>query len=390
MSMPSRSSTGRGPLIAATLIVVSVLVLIAVLLMGGATLDGVWRSFFPPPAVTQQGREIRSLYDLVFYIAVAIFVIVEVVIVYTVFRYRRKPGDDTLPPQTHGNNLVEVIWTLIPTVIVAVLFFFSWQSLTKVDAVSASAPVQIRAVAARFQWQFDYLDANSQDPANDAPLFSQFLPQGEGGGMYVPVGVPVKVTLISPDVIHAFYVPQFLFKRDVVPGAANQFEFTVDQPGVYRGQCAELCGAFHGAMVFEVRAVDQAEFQTWLQDKIEGAPPASPSAPPSGEPPPSGQPPPSGEPPPSGAVTISAANASSFEQSAVQVPAGVAFTLTFDNKDVLPHNVAIRDASGAELFQGEIFTGPAKRDYQVPALPAGSYTFVCSVHPNMTGTLTAN
>jgi plastocyanin len=136
--------------------------------------------------------------------------------------------------------------------------------------------------------------------------------------------------------------------------------------------------------------VDQAEFQTWLQDKIEGAPPASPSAPPSGEPPPSGQPPPSGEPPPSGAVTISAANASSFEQSAVQVPAGVAFTLTFDNKDVLPHNVAIRDASGAELFQGEIFTGPAKRDYQVPALPAGSYTFVCSVHPNMTGTLTAN
>jgi len=165
MSTPSRSSAGRGPLVAATLIVVSVVVIILILALNGATPASVWQSFFPPPPATDQAREIKSLYDLVFYIAVAIFLVVEVVIVYTVFRYRRKPGDDELPPQTHGNNLVEIIWTVIPTVIVAVLFFFSWQSLNKVDVVSAEAPVQIRAVAARFQWQFDYLDQRPRIPA---------------------------------------------------------------------------------------------------------------------------------------------------------------------------------------------------------------------------------
>ena len=393
MSMPSRSSTGRGPLIAATIIAVVVIVAIAVLLMGGATLGGIWSSFFPPPAVTDRGHEVRSLYDLVFYIAVAIFVIVEVLIVYTVFRYRRKPGDDELPPQTHGNNLVEVIWTLIPTAIVAVLFFFSWQSLTKVEAVSATGAVQIRAYAERFQWRFDYLDANAADPANDDPLFQQFLPQGEGGGMIVPVGVPIKVTLVSPDVIHAFYVPQFLFKKDVVPGAANQFEFTVDEEGVYRGQCAELCGAFHGAMRFEVRAIPQAEFQTWLDEQIDKAnnPPPSPSAPASGEPPPSGSAPPSGEPPPAGAVTITASNPAAFDTTAVQAPAGTAFTLHFDNKDpAVPHNVVITDPAGTAVFTGDVINAGQAADYQVPALSAGTYPFHCALHPNMTGTLTAS
>ena len=120
MSTPSRSSTGRGPLIAATLIVVSVVVIILILAARGATPASIWQSFFPPPPATDQAREISDLYDLVFYIAVAIFLVVEIVIVFTVFRYRRKPGDDELPPQTHGNNLVEIIWTVIPTVIVAV------------------------------------------------------------------------------------------------------------------------------------------------------------------------------------------------------------------------------------------------------------------------------
>ena len=189
MSTPSRSSAGRGPLIAATIIALAVIVTIAVLVAGAAPRSrGVWQSFFPPPPATDQAREIKQLYDIVFYIAVAIFLIVEVAIVYTVFRYRRKPGDDELPPQTHGNNLVEIIWTVIPTIIVAVLFFLSWQSLNKVDTVSAEVPVQIRAVAARFQWSFDYLEPASTEPARDKALFTQFLPQGEGGGMVVPVG----------------------------------------------------------------------------------------------------------------------------------------------------------------------------------------------------------
>jgi cytochrome c oxidase subunit 2 len=392
MSTPSRSPTGRGPLIAATLVVIAIVVAIVVLWGGGATLGGVWQSFFPPPAATVQGREVRGLYDFVFFIAVAIFLVVEGVIVFTAFRYRRKPGDDDLPPQTHGNNLVEVIWTVIPTVIVAVLFFFSWQTLDKVDAVTGQNDVHIRANAARFQWSFDYLDPT--DP--NKVLFSQFLPQGEGGGMVIPVGVPVKVTLHSPDVIHAFYVPRFLFKRDVVPGKANEFEFTADEAGVYRGQCAELCGPFHGSMQFEVRALPQAEFQTWLQQQIQQANQPSPSAPPpapsgSGAPPPSGSaaPPPSGSAPPAaGAVNVTAQGIK-FLEATLTAPAGAPFTIHFDNKDPsTPHNVEILDQSNASKFKGQIVTGPASADYQVPALQAGTYKFQCTVHPTMTGTLT--
>ena len=401
MSTPSRSSTGRGPLIAATLIVVSVVVIILILAARGATPASIWQSFFPPPPATDQAREIKDLYDLVFYIAVAIFLVVEIVIVFTVFRYRRKPGDDELPPQTHGNNLVEIIWTVIPTVIVAVLFFFSWQSLNKVDVVSAEVPVQIRAVAARFQWQFDYLDPASTNPGVDEQLFTQFLPVGEGGGMVVPVGEKIKMTLVSPDVIHAFYVPRFLFKRDVVPGRFNQFEFTVDEPGVYRGQCAELCGPFHGSMLFEVHALPAAEYQAWFDQQVAAAnasppPPGSPA--PSGQPGASGQPPASGGPAPSpggggsaGQTVELSAKGVAFSTNALQAPAGAPFTLHFDNQDPsIPHNVEIKDASGGSKFKGDIFPGVAAKDYQVPALAAGSYTFVCDVHPNMTGTLTAS
>jgi len=402
MSTPSRSSAGRGPLVAATLIVVSVAVVILVLATHGATPASIWQSFFPPPPVTDQAREIKSLYDLVFYIAVAIFLVVEIAIVFTVFRYRRKPGDDELPPQTHGNNLVEIIWTVIPTVIVAVLFYFSWQSLNKVDTVSAEAPVQIRAVAARFQWQFDYLDPATPDPGHATQLFTQFLPSGEGGGMIVPVGEKIKMTLVSPDVIHAFYVPRFLFKRDVVPGRFNQFEFTVDEPGVFRGQCAELCGPGHGAMLFEVHALPAAEYQAWFDQQVAAAnaapPPSGSPAAPSGQPAPSAQPPASGGPSPSaggggapGQTVELSAKGVAFSTNALQAPAGAPFTLHFDNQDAsIPHNVEIKDGSGGSVFKGDIFPGVAAKDYQVPALQAGTYSFVCDVHPNMTGTLTAS
>ncbi|HEX4936568.1 MAG TPA: cytochrome c oxidase subunit II, partial [Gemmatimonadaceae bacterium] len=278
MSTPPRSVTGSGPLVAAIIIIVTAGIALVALAATGITPQRAWDSFFPVTPVTEQGDRIKALYDIVFYIAAAIFFAVEGVIVWAVFRYRRKPGDDELPAQTHGNNLIEVIWTVIPTAIVAVLFVLSWQTLNEVDTATAGnqepADVRIRANAAQFQWTFDYLDDAGQT------VFTQNVPQGEAGGMVVPVGRPVLVSLRSPDVIHAFYVPQFLFKRDVIPGRENVFEFTVDEPGVYRGQCAELCGTFHAAMVFEVRAVPAAEYDTWLAQQIEQAnatPPPAPS-----------------------------------------------------------------------------------------------------------------
>src|SRR3954470_10953911 len=154
----TRPSTGA---IVAGIIVLAALALLVVAAVRGVNLgkaaNDVMGSMFPPQAVTEQGREIRNLYTIVFLIAAAIFLVVEGLIIWTVIRYRRKPGDDSLPPQTHGNNIAEFLWTIIPTIIVIFLFVVSWQTLNAVDAVSANPQTKIRAVAAQFQWQFDYL-----------------------------------------------------------------------------------------------------------------------------------------------------------------------------------------------------------------------------------------
>ena len=247
---------------------------------------------FPPIAVTTQGAEIRDLYTIVFLIAVAIFIVVEGLIIWTVIRYRRKPGDDTLPPQTHGNNIAEFVWTIVPTILVIFMFVISWQTLNSVDKSSDDAQTKIRAVAGQFQWTFDYLAPDG----DDHPLH-RVHPAGraQDGGMIVPAGRTVQLSLVSNDVIHAFYVPQFLFKRDVVPGRTNQFDFTVNESDVgqtFRGQCAELCGSGHSIMLFEVKALSAADFDAWLAEKSKPAPSAPPA--PSGEPAPSGQPAPSG------------------------------------------------------------------------------------------------
>jgi len=370
MSMPPRSRTGSGPLLAGLIIAAVVLVGIVALAAAGATPASVWNSFFPmhgTGGVTDRSTSVQNLYDIVFYIAVVIFLLVEGLIVWSVFRYRRKPTDTDLPPQTHGNNLIEVIWTIVPTAIVIFLFVASWQTLNTVDA-AAPAQVNVRAVAAQFQWSFDYLDEQG------GTVFTQQLPSGEAGGLVLPVGEPVHIELRSADVIHAFYVPKFLFKRDVVPGKDNTFDFTVEEPGTYGGQCAELCGGGHAAMVFDVHAVSRTEYNTWLTDQVAKAN-ATPAPAPSGE---------AAGP----TIELEALNVA-FNTGTLEAPKDAPFTIHFKNDDNgVPHNVEIKDGGGAEAFKGDIVTGVTETSYAVPPLPAGSYTFLCTVHPNMTGTLT--
>jgi cytochrome c oxidase subunit 2 len=378
MSMPSRPRTGSGALLAGLIILVVIVATIGVLLAAGITPQRAWDSFFPvggADPVTDRAKATRSLYNIVFLIGATIFVIVEAMIVFTVFRYRRKTDDDTLPPQTHGNNLVEVIWTAIPTAIVLFLFVMSWQTLNTVEAKAPNPDVYVRAIAARYQWTFEYLDSADGVGLNPKVLFSQPLPVGEDGGLVLPVGEPVHISLTSKDVIHAFYVPKFLFKRDVVPGKFNAFDFTVDEPGTYRGQCAELCGPFHGSMVFEVHAKPKAEFDTWLADAIAKAS-ATPTPAPSAD--------------AGGAVVEAAAKDVAFTTPALTAAPDKAFTIHFTNNDLagVQHNIAIKDASGAEVFKGDLVDGGKDGNYSVPALKAGAYTFSCTVHPNMTGTLT--
>jgi len=348
-------------------------VVLLIAIIGLIFWSGAGAALYPPKAATIQGEEVSKLYDIVFAIAAAIFILVEGLIVWSILRYRRRPGDTDLPPQTHGNNFVEALWTIIPTIIVLYLFAISWQTLNTVDYTSVAngqqPDVQIHVIAGQFQFQFEYLDAQGKH------LATQTKPAGADGGMAVPVGKKVYVTLSSGDVIHAWYVPRFLFKRDIIPGQTNHFEFTVDPAeagNTFRGQCAELCGIGHNAMQFSVTAMTQADYDAWLAKLVETAN-ATPAPAPSG----------------AATLTLSAKNIA-FESKDLSAPADTPFVIAFKNDDPssITHDVQIKDGSGKVLQTQDTIPGGTAANYQYTPLAAGTYTFFCSVHSNMTGTLT--
>jgi cytochrome c oxidase subunit 2 len=348
-------------------------VVLLVAIVGIVLWSGQGNALYPPAAVTEEGRAISDLYNLVFAIAVVIFVAVEGLIVWSILRYRRRPGDVDLPPQTHGNNLVEALWTLIPTVIVLYLFAVSWDTLNKVEAVSATPDVRIHVIAGQFSFQFEYLDGDKQH------IVTQTKGIGEGGGMAVPVGRNVYVTLTSNDVIHAWYVPRFLFKRDVVPGQENHFEFKVDESEAgqtFNGQCAELCGVGHRDMRFSVTAMTQADFDAWIAKLVETANATPPPA-------------------PSGAPVLElAAKNIAYDKHELSVPANAPFVIDLKNEDIpsITHDIDIRQSDGTTVVQDEeAIPGGEARQYTFDALPAGTYIFICGQHPTvpaMRGTLT--
>jgi cytochrome c oxidase subunit II len=340
--------------------------------------------FFPPSSASAEGREIVALYEFTFWIAAAVFLLVEGLILWNVFRYRRRKGDDTLPHQTHGNLFAEILWTAVPAVIVLVLFVVSLQTLSKVEARSPEPGVVVDVYGFQWQWAFGY-----DCPADFEQTFTKIDDCGlaltglgnKGPEMVLPVNEPVRIRLHGTDVNHAFYVPRFLYKKDVIPGQVNSFEVNIEEPGTYTGQCAEFCGLAHASMNFTVRAVDRSEFETWKQRAEEEAA-ASPTPGPSGPP---------GSPGQEGAVVeLSASNAQAFDQTSAEAPADRPFAIQFRNDDpAAPHNVAIRQATPEGDFVGMPIADPGtEATYQPPPLAAGEYTFYCSVHPNMQGTLT--
>jgi cytochrome c oxidase subunit 2 len=330
----------------------------------------------PPTPETTQAKDIFSLYTIVFVMGAIVFFGVEGMIIWSVIRYRRR--DDRLPDQLHGNTLIEIVWTVIPTVIVLALFVISTITLTTIDAKSSNPAVTIEVDAFQWQWTFHYLD-NDNDPTND---YSVTGTAANPPVMGLPTGQPIKLILHSQDVIHSFYVPHFLIKRDVIPFPAGQpdntLEFTITDAGTYAGQCAEFCGDLHSRMTFSVMAMAPADYATWLTNAKAGNTPA-PSA--------------SGGASASPGASVTTLNITAeqiaFDTKTLEAPAGQPFVIHFVNKDAMQHNVAIYDAAGKALFTGQII-GQGTVDYQVPALAAGDYHFQCDVHPTiMFGTLTA-
>jgi cytochrome c oxidase subunit II len=204
--------------------------------------------------------------------ALVVGIAVWILIAYAAIRYRKRKGrEDELPRQTAYNLPLEVVYTIIPFVIIAVLFFFTVSTQNRVQQRSDDPDVTVAVNAFKWNWQFVYpetTDDNGGEPVSTVGSSTE-IPI-----LVVPTDQTIRFELASADVIHSFWVPEFLFKLDVIPGNENGrdnvFEVTVREQGAFVGRCAELCGSYHAFMNFEVRAVSGADFQSYLTARESG------------------------------------------------------------------------------------------------------------------------
>ena len=200
-------------------------------------------------------RLIQNLFMPILWIALVIFVGIEGFLIFSMIVYRRRPGNEAIPEQIHGNNRVEALWMAIPAAIVLVLAVITFQTM----AVQAEAPGEgalvVEVSAHQWWWEFSYPDLGVVT-ANE---------------LYLPIGQEVDLRLESEDVIHSFWIPKLAGKIDVVPGIENRKSFVTEQPGRYEGQCSEFCGIAHAQMRLVAFVVAPVEFEAWVEKQRAGA-----------------------------------------------------------------------------------------------------------------------
>jgi cytochrome c oxidase subunit II len=223
-----------------------------------------------PRPITDEAESIRDLYLLVLGMAVIVFIAVEAALVFALIRFRKK--DDDLPPQIHGNNLLEVIWTAIPVMIVLVLFVFSFLVLIDVEGAADDDDLTVDVVGFQFSWAFTYDLADlGRKQSNQQGEITIRGTAAQEPVLVIPVNEPVEFKLSSPDVIHSFYVRDFLYKLDIIPGRDNRFTVTARETGIYDAQCAELCGVNHALMRFKLHVMERDEFDRWIAEQASKA-----------------------------------------------------------------------------------------------------------------------
>lgn len=196
----------------------------------------------------------QDLFWIVFWWAVGVFVVVELLLLFVVLRFRQRPHQG-IPTQTHGSTRLEIAWTLAPALVLVSIGIPTVSTIWDLAAPPAVA-MQVKVVGHQFWWEFQYPDLGIVT-AND---------------LHIPVGETVSFTLETGDVIHSFWVPKLAGKQDMVPTHSNALWLRADSPGMYYGQCAELCGIQHAQMRFRVIAQPRSEFEAWA--KAQRTPPA--------------------------------------------------------------------------------------------------------------------
>ena len=206
-----------------------------------------------PDAVTTQGQDNMVWLWRVFLIgAVAVTALIWILVIISVIRFRRR--SDEIPSQKQYNIPLEIAYTIAPLVVVAILFGLTVYAQNGFTSLSAQPAVTVEVEGFQWQWQFRYPDdgvtVTGSEQANAA--------------LVLPVGESIRFHLVSDDVNHSFWVPQFLEKRDLIPGVNNEIDVTITEPGEWTGRCAEYCGLDHWQMKFDVIAVPREQYTAWI------------------------------------------------------------------------------------------------------------------------------
>jgi cytochrome c oxidase subunit 2 len=231
---------------------------IALLSSTTALAEGPW----PNDPQGPQARAIADLYWIMFVAAVVVLAIVDGAIIYSGIKFRERPGH--VAKQFHDNNLLELTWTVIPTLMVVSFSVLSWQKLDFINNTRGGEQMVIQAAGQQWQWLFVY-------PHEDRfkLLDGTYLVTPEE--LHIPVGTKVRIALSAKDVIHSFWVPSIGGKKDAVPGRATELWIQADKPGAYKGQCLEFCGDGHADMLITLVAHPVSDYNAWAVAAVKDA-----------------------------------------------------------------------------------------------------------------------
>jgi cytochrome c oxidase subunit 2 len=229
------------------------------------------RGFLPTTAgTTNHVDSIIGLWVTSWIVLLIVGVIVWGLVIWTCIAYRRRKGQTGLPVQLRYNMPIEIFYTVVPLILVLGFFAFTARDQAAIEEPTASPDVKIDVYAKRWAWDFNYIDQQQEDDSvYSQGIQAQELPDGEVDQdqlpvLYLPVGKTVQIDLKSRDVAHSFWVVDFLYKKDTIPGKTNFMYFTPEKEGTFTGKCAELCGEYHSLMLFNVKVVSEGEYEAYL------------------------------------------------------------------------------------------------------------------------------
>jgi cytochrome c oxidase subunit II len=236
----------------------------AALALSGCSAKNAFALGWPHGGITHQSNQMYDLWIGTVIAAAVVGLIVYALIFWCIIRYRKKSAE--IPVQTRYNLPIELIYSVVPFLIIAVLFYYTARTETNVDKLSAHPDVTIGLNAFKWNWEFDYTDTAKTGAQVSEIGDSSYVPI-----LVVPTDKTIEFVEHSQDVIHSFWVPALLFKRDVFPGnITNRFQVEIHTPGAYVGRCAELCGTYHSQMNFELLAVSPAQYKQYLSERQSG------------------------------------------------------------------------------------------------------------------------